>query len=801
MITEPNEFIQRLQELQDSSSVTYSTLPSNEPRFIIDANSRTIKIPPEFQFLGVKNDHKAETVYFEIDRYFDNEDLSTHTCVVQFENKSGEGGIYPVTIMDTESVDGKIIFGWEIMSDATTIVGDIIFSVRFYSLDNYVFTYNFNTLPAKSVILDTLNVDDPTVVENYPSELEAWLDRMNDLSQNVVKPEDVELLDTKMNTLETSFGKLETNVNSSVDELKSDLINITGNKPFTNFIKNKFINLSGTTTDYSEASATNGFSYCIVDCSKNDVFTISGTGGVSARLYGFVDASGNIIYKADENVTLENDEIVAPKNAVKLVVNLSPLGGTLYKNSLIKNQVNKLSSNLNSITEKLNLLDESNKVLNKIIDSSGSVITDNGGVYYEQFIEVQSGDYYTFYTDATGSVTFRVYYFDENKSLLDRPIIKSEIAFVIPETVKYISIQTVAKATVNKLFKGNKALDFDYCALDYIARQRIDELTPDIPTLNVLDKVYPIYEPTDVTDEFARDLGYDNVILDMPTEEFLSTYYDKFIYQAYDDYKVEKRSLGQDSANSYYEMFYYIFEPKNYSKTILLSSGMNTCELNALFGLAYFVDSLMNSDDEGMQALKRTTRFIVLPLICPSSFDKSPKNYLNANGVRINKNFNYLKSWDVVNCNGRGTKGTSPDSEEETKALKQWLNKYTGSALWIDCHGDLTITDPNLFAAVSSSESVKTKITPCMRNMKAFYKSKGYFTDSDPAYVVNYVEDGSSYPKTLYSEKVCGVPAIMIEQYAGTTVYGGTGTKQCEGAAIKNYVTMISQYCMAMLVD
>lgn len=223
MITEPNEFMQRLQELQDSSSVTYSTLPSDEPRFIIDANSRTIKIPPEFQFLGVKNDHKAETIYFEIDRYFDSEDLSTHTCVVQFENKSGEGGIYPVTIMDTESVDGKIIFGWKIMSDATTIVGDIIFSVRFYSLDNYVFTYNFNTLPAKSVILDTLNVDDPTVVENYPSELEAWLDRMNDLSQNVVKPEDVELLDTKMDTLETSFSELETNVNSSVAELKSDL--------------------------------------------------------------------------------------------------------------------------------------------------------------------------------------------------------------------------------------------------------------------------------------------------------------------------------------------------------------------------------------------------------------------------------------------------------------------------------------------------------------------------------------------------------------------------------------------------
>ena len=223
MITEPSEFMQQLQAIQDSTSVTYSTLPSDEPRFIIDANTRSITIPPEFQFLGVKNDHKAETVYFEIDRYFDAVDLSTHTCVVQFSNSSNSG-LYPVTVMDTETVDGKIIFGWEIMNDVTAIVGNINFSVRFYSVDeNSQFIYNFNTLTANSVILDTLDVDNPGVVENYPSELEAWLDRMNDLSQNVVKPEDVQALDTKMNTLETSFGELETNVNSSVDGLKSDL--------------------------------------------------------------------------------------------------------------------------------------------------------------------------------------------------------------------------------------------------------------------------------------------------------------------------------------------------------------------------------------------------------------------------------------------------------------------------------------------------------------------------------------------------------------------------------------------------
>lgn len=303
MITEPNEFIQRLQELQDSSSVTYSTLPSNEPRFIIDANSRTIKIPPEFQFLGVKNDHKAETVYFEIDRYFDDEDLSTHTCVVQFENKSGEGGIYPVTIMDTESIDGKIIFGWEILSDATTIVGDIIFSVRFYSLDNYVFTYNFNTLPAKSVILDTLNVDDPTVVENYPSELEAWLDRMNNLSQNVVKPEDVELLDTKMNTLETSFGELETNVNSSVAELKSDLDNIFDN--VTNVVDASKIQNDKYYDNPNSIANASGWKCVRVDVKPNTTYSIWGiNNGLS--WFGASDNTGLGKITSCGNVTTPN---------------------------------------------------------------------------------------------------------------------------------------------------------------------------------------------------------------------------------------------------------------------------------------------------------------------------------------------------------------------------------------------------------------------------------------------------------------------------------------------------------------
>ncbi|MDY4819957.1 MAG: SGNH/GDSL hydrolase family protein [Bacilli bacterium] len=232
MVTEPSEFRQRLLEIQNSVDVVYTALPSDEPRFIIDANSRTINIPIEFQFLGVKNDHNAETVYFEIDRYFDDEDLSQHTCVVQFSNKnnSNDGGIYPVTTMDTTSVDGKIIFGWEIKSDATSIVGDIYFSVRFYSINttDYIFTYNFNTLTAKSSILDTHNVDNQMIIENYPSELDAWTAKMDELSRGTEgKVEEIEAKGqevlTEINSVKDSIPEDYSTLSSDVNELKGDL--------------------------------------------------------------------------------------------------------------------------------------------------------------------------------------------------------------------------------------------------------------------------------------------------------------------------------------------------------------------------------------------------------------------------------------------------------------------------------------------------------------------------------------------------------------------------------------------------
>lgn len=220
MKTEASEYLSLLQEIQNNNVSTFTVMPADEPRFTIETNSRNIIVPSEFSFLSVQNDHRAETIYFEIDRYFDNVDLSQHTCVVQFINKSGttiNEGTYPVTSMDIDSVDGKIVFGWEIRNDATQLTGDITFSVRFYSIDNNGnFTYNFNTLTASSYILPSLNII-ASGERITATELEVWTDKMNNLASSIES--DIITVEEKIEEFENYIASISEDYTALTEEV------------------------------------------------------------------------------------------------------------------------------------------------------------------------------------------------------------------------------------------------------------------------------------------------------------------------------------------------------------------------------------------------------------------------------------------------------------------------------------------------------------------------------------------------------------------------------------------------------
>lgn len=189
MITSPEEFFQRLAEIQQQTrSVEVKMInPSNEPRFVIDADTRMITIPAKMKSIGVYTDHNAETIYFEIARYFDSADLTQKACVVQYINAANEQYVHAVT---NKYIDGdKLIVSWTISDCVTKAPGKVEFAVRFYELEEsegglMEFAYNFNTVPAIVEVERGLNIMNSPEVRPNGDDLSELVAKINDIFVN-----------------------------------------------------------------------------------------------------------------------------------------------------------------------------------------------------------------------------------------------------------------------------------------------------------------------------------------------------------------------------------------------------------------------------------------------------------------------------------------------------------------------------------------------------------------------------------------------------------------------------------------
>ena len=127
-------------------------IPANEPIYNIDLSTRVIEGP---KFLGVEADHDAEIIYFLMDRYYDNVDLSECIGVVQFKNAKNEEYMYIIPAYDVLSFPNQILFGWNIQSPVTKYGGNVQFSFKFFKMDKTSgeLLYELNTLICKTKVL------------------------------------------------------------------------------------------------------------------------------------------------------------------------------------------------------------------------------------------------------------------------------------------------------------------------------------------------------------------------------------------------------------------------------------------------------------------------------------------------------------------------------------------------------------------------------------------------------------------------------------------------------------------------
>ena len=146
----------------------YLMLPLDEEYFKINANTRTITVPSVYAVngIGLAGDHRAETLLFEVDRYFDFIDLIRTNIYVQWTNPDDTPGASLISLIDYD--DKKIRFGWTI-SDQVAVDGNklLTFSIRFFMREGTDVKYSLNTLPVSVKVRPALRT---TIEDNYTDE-------------------------------------------------------------------------------------------------------------------------------------------------------------------------------------------------------------------------------------------------------------------------------------------------------------------------------------------------------------------------------------------------------------------------------------------------------------------------------------------------------------------------------------------------------------------------------------------------------------------------------------------------------
>lgn len=194
MITTYEEYRKNYLDLMEADGTIPAYLrkmvnPESESKFIINADTREIKIPKEFERgVAVYKDYKSETLFFEIDRYFDDADLLTKRCCVQIINANGEQTALPMDYMYLSENNLKVILGWTLTHEVSVKEGAVTFSIRFFSLDDEgkTLTYNWSTRPTTINVYQGLYITEGAATIPSKTTLESLLDKIQSILHNGV---------------------------------------------------------------------------------------------------------------------------------------------------------------------------------------------------------------------------------------------------------------------------------------------------------------------------------------------------------------------------------------------------------------------------------------------------------------------------------------------------------------------------------------------------------------------------------------------------------------------------------------
>ncbi|MBR5262447.1 MAG: DUF2817 domain-containing protein [Clostridia bacterium] len=166
----------------------------------------------------------------------------------------------------------------------------------------------------------------------------------------------------------------------------------------------------------------------------------------------------------------------------------------------------------------------------------------------------------------------------------------------------------------------------------------------------------------------------------MPAYSKNSSYNDYLNYKLnrlvadYPDY-ASSICIGMDESGEY-PIYAYIFEPQNYEKTVFVSSCIEGAQASSVLAVSCFLDDLCRNcrEDRTLGYLRSRVKLVVLPVGNP--YGMMHNSQYNANGVRIDRNFDYRWS----ECKDTH-KGSSAADCQETAAIQTLLQTISTDKL------------------------------------------------------------------------------------------------------------------------
>ena len=101
---------------------------------------------------------------------------------------------------------------------------------------------------------------------------------------------------------------------------------------------------------------------------------------------------------------------------------------------------------------------------------------------------------------------------------------------------------------------------------------------------------------------------------DWTSDEVFANLYEP-LRAAYPDY-ISKLWIGKDHTNTY-DMWSYIFEPKDYEQVLFITGGLHAAEMDGYLGLARFMELLCHEDGshQGLHYLRTKVKIVLVPIV------------------------------------------------------------------------------------------------------------------------------------------------------------------------------------------